>query len=108
MEKLLISCFVFLSFPYEGQTFSNSSFNDCAATPSWECQWSGMIILYNDRKNIYTCFPTLRYNPCRGSCMFCQADEAINEVKELIRVRDYIFNQLAIKIGHTVEKACIV
>ncbi|KAF7139565.1 hypothetical protein RHSIM_Rhsim07G0100900 [Rhododendron simsii] len=36
-----------------------------------------------------------------------QADDAINEVNELIRVRDYLFNQLSIKTGHPIKKACI-
>ncbi|KAI8546457.1 hypothetical protein RHMOL_Rhmol07G0119300 [Rhododendron molle] len=33
-----------------------------------------------------------------------QADDAVNELNELTRVRDYLFNQLSIKTGHPVKK----
>jgi ATP-dependent protease ClpP protease subunit len=33
-----------------------------------------------------------------------QADDIQNEANELLRIRDYLFNELASKTGHPVEK----
>lgn len=34
---------------------------------------------------------------------FCQASDIHNEASELLRIRDYLFNELAKKTGQTVE-----
>ncbi|KAK4801922.1 hypothetical protein SAY86_000125 [Trapa natans] len=39
-----------------------------------------------------------------GSSPILQADNIRNEADELLRVRDYLFNELAKKTGHPVER----
>ena len=38
----------------------------------------------------------------------CQADDIRNEANELLRIRDYLYNELATKTGQPVEKVSLL
>lgn len=40
--------------------------------------------------------------------IFCQADDIQNEANELLRIRDYLFKELAGKTGQPVEKVSLL
>lgn len=40
--------------------------------------------------------------------IFCQADDIHNEATELLRIRDYLFNELSKKTGQPVEKVSLL
>ncbi|GAB4834271.1 hypothetical protein Ancab_032538 [Ancistrocladus abbreviatus] len=96
---------------YLGSTLCNASFKNCIAVTGWLCSWSGTLALIIRGMGI--CYFSLLNQSSLVSLLLphivlvgviSQADDIRNEANELLRIRDYLFKELAKNTGQPVEK----
>lgn len=92
----------------KGSSLYNATFENCFRVASWSSSWSGLnicqerltIYRYSYAQYNYNLFVFIIFLPNDA----VQADDIQNETNELLRIRDYLFKELAQKTGQPVEK----
>lgn len=83
-----------------GSSVCNASFKNFSTISCWGCSWPGKALALLLGCAVYydDSFCTALY------ICYLQADDIRNEANELLRIRDYLYNELAKNTGQPIEK----